>query len=126
MLLPPLSKSQKITLIVTAIFIVVCIIGFCNKPKKVVVKDYEPTYNTALIDSLKLNLREQQKLNLQYISRIDGLEKSLDSIKNLMAENKNKLTTIKKRRTDEKKVNYNAWTDNEFTRFFSSRYQGHQ
>lgn len=125
MLFPPFNKTQKITLIVTAIFIVVCIIGFCNRPKKIVVKDYQSTYSNSLIDSLKLNLREQQKLNLQYVNRIDGLEKSLDSIKNLMAENKNKLTTIKKRRTDEKKVNYNAWTDNEFTRFFSSRYHGH-
>lgn len=125
MLLPPISKTQKITLIVTAIFIIVCIIGFCNKPKTIVVNDNQTTFSNSLIDSLKLNLREQQKLNLQYVNKIDVLEKRLDSIANLMEENKKKLTTIKKRKTDDSKVTYNAWTDNEFTRFFSNRYQGH-
>ena len=126
--LPPITKEQKITLLLTAFFILLFIIFLFWKPSKVVYRDNDIPplpYKNSKIDSLENNLKKQTELNAKYVQRIDELEKSMDSIKNLIAENSKKITTIKKRRTDEKKVNYSAWTDNEFTRFFSNRYQGH-
>lgn len=126
MLPSPPPKAQKIILVVTAIMIVVLLIGICNRPKKLIYHDdvIRPL-SSAKVDSLELTIKEQKKLNDSYVIRIAELEKSIDSIKTLMEQNSKKITTIKKRRTDEKKVNYNAWTDNEFTRFFSNRYQQH-
>ena len=126
--LPPVTKEQKITLLFTAFLIILFFIFLLWKPKKDVYKN--PDFNNKIlsnetIDSLEYKLKKQTELNVVYVNRIEELEKSMDSIKTLITENSKKITTIKKRRTDEKKVNYNAWTDNEFTKFLSNRYQQH-
>lgn len=126
--LPPISKEQKFTLLFTALLIILFIIFLLWKPSKNVYRN--PDFDNKIlsnetIDTLEFRLKKQTELNVLYVNRIEELEKSMDSIKTLIAENSKKITTIKKRRTDEKKVNYNAWTDNEFTKFLSNRYQQH-
>jgi len=122
--LPPITKEQKFTLLFTGFLIVLFFIFLLWKPSKVTFKDTDyKGYNTKVIDSLEVRLKRQTQLNDTYLSRINELQDSMDSIKTLISENSKKITTIKKRRTDEKKVNYDAWTDNEFTRFFTDRYQ---
>jgi len=126
--LPPMNKEQKFTLLFTAFLIILFLIFLLWKPSKVVYKETEftpKTFDTKTIDTLEYRLKKQTELNVLYVQRIDELEKSMDSIKTLIAQNSKKITTIKKRRTDEKKVNYSAWTNNEFTRFLSNRYQQH-
>jgi hypothetical protein len=126
--LPPMTKEQKITLLITLLVIIIAFIFLMWKPRKVVYKDTDYTkslLDTKTIDTLEYRLRKQTELNVLYVQRIDELENSIDSIKTLIAQNSKKITTIKKRRKDEKKVNYNAWTDNEFTKFLSNRYQQH-
>jgi hypothetical protein len=125
MSLAPLSKEAKITLLIALLFIIIVFIFLFWKPHKVVYKETDYTYSTRTIDTLEFRLKKQTELNVLYVQRIDELEKSMDSIKTLIVENSKKITTIKKRRTDEKKVNYDAWTDNEFTKFLSNRYQQH-
>jgi effector-binding domain-containing protein len=126
--LPPITKEQKFTLLFTAFLILLFFIFLLWKPNKDVYRN--PDFNNKIlsnktIDTLEYRLKKQTELNVIYVNRIEELEKSMDSIKTLITENSKKITTIKKRRTDEKKVNYNAWTDNEFTRFLSNRYQQH-
>jgi hypothetical protein len=126
--LPPMTKEQKITLLFTALLIVLYFIYWLSKSNKVVYKDNDykvKPYDLKVIDSLEVRLKKQTQLNDAYVVRINELEQSMDSIKTLISANSKKITTIKKRRTDEKKVNYSAWTDNEFTRFFANRYQQH-
>jgi len=124
--IPPVTKEQKITLLFTAFVIIIFFIFLFWKPSKVNYKetDYNGNlYNSKVIDSLEFCLKKQTELNNAYIVEINNLEKSMDSIKTLITENSKKITIIQKRRTDEKKVNYYSWTDNEFTRFFTNRYQ---
>jgi hypothetical protein len=126
--LPPMPKEAKITLLIIFLVVIISAIFLLWKPHKVVYKDTDYTksiLDLKTIDTLEYQLKKQTELNIQYVQRIDELEKGMDSIKNLIAENSKKITTIKKRRKDETKVNYNAWTDNEFTRFFANRYQQH-
>jgi hypothetical protein len=126
--LPPMTKEQKITLLFTAVLIVLYFIYWLSKPNKIIYKDNDykvKPYDSKVIDSLEFRLKKQTQLNDAYVVRINELEQSMDSIKTLISANSKKITTIKKRRTDEKKVNYSAWTDNEFTRFFANRYQQH-
>jgi hypothetical protein len=126
--LPPMTKEQKITLLFTAVLIVLYFIYWLSKSNKIVYKDNDykvKPYDSKVIDSLEVRLKKQTQLNDAYVVRINELEQSMDSIKTLISANSKKITTIKKRRTDEKKVNYSAWTDNEFTRFFANRYQQH-
>jgi hypothetical protein len=126
--LPPMTKEQKFTLLFTAFLIILFLLFLLWKPSKVVYKETEftpKTFDTKTIDTLEYRLKKQTELNVLYVQRIDELEKSMDSIKTLIAQNSKKITTIKKRRKDENKVNYSAWTDNEFTRFFANRYQQH-
>ena len=123
--LPPISKEQKFTLLFTAFLILLFFLFFLWKPSKVVYNDSENSQKSINkeIDSLESKLKKQIIINVVLVERITELEKSRDSIKILIEEKSKKITTIKKRRKDEKKVNYNAWTDNEFTRFFTDRYQ---
>jgi hypothetical protein len=121
----PLSKEAKITLLIALLFTTIVFIFLFWKPHKIVYKETDYTYSTRTIDTLENRLKKQTELNVLYVQRIDELEKSIDSIKTLIEANSKKITTIKKRRKDEKKVNYNAWTDNEFTKFLSNRYQQH-
>ena len=124
--LPPITREQKITLLLTAFFVLLFLLFLFWKPNKIVFNETDSKgYNTKVIDSLEVRLKRQTQLNDTYLTRINELEDSMDSIKTLISENSKKITTIKKRRTDEKKVNYSAWTDNEFTRFFTNRYEQH-
>lgn len=125
MILPPITKEQKITLLITAFFLLTLCVFFFWKPSKEHIEYQPPLLNNARIDTLESKLRQQKILSESYIARINELEKFRDSVMNKMKNNNTKLTTIQKRRTDEKKVNYDAWTDNEFTRFFANRYQQH-
>lgn len=125
MILPPITKEQKITLLITAFFLLALCVFFFWKPSKEPI-EYKPQFiDNARIDTLENKLRQQKILSESYISRINELEKFRDSVMNKMKNNTTKLSNIQKRRTDEKKVNYDAWTDNEFTRFFANRYQQH-
>lgn len=125
--LPPITKEQKITLLFTAFAILLFIFFLLWKPTKIIQKDLVQTQTSINkeIDSLENKLKKQIEINVVLVQRISELEKSRDSIKVLIEEKSKKITTIKKRRKDEKKVNYNAWTDNEFTQFLSNRYQQH-
>jgi len=125
--LPPITKEQKITLLFTAFAILLFIFFLLWKPTKIIQKNFVQTQTSINkeIDSLENKLKKQIEINVVLVQRISDLEKSRDSIKVLIEEKSKKITTIKKRRKDEKKVNYNAWTDNEFTQFLSNRYQQH-
>ena len=119
-------KEKKVTLLFTLFVILVGVFIYVKKPftpRLVVRDDYIPEAKNVGIDSLKSQLAEQKKLNEVYADKIKGLEWKLDSIKFLIDSNKDKLANFKKRKKDEKRIDFSVWTDNDFTRYLSDRYK---
>lgn len=122
MIIPPITKGQKNTLIFTALLFFLLVIAFNWKSCNRQVSTKVVLYDTYAIDTLTLKLTKQSELNALYVQRISELEKAMDSLKVSIGQNKNKLTILKKRKKDESHFNYSSWTNNEFTKFLSDRY----
>jgi hypothetical protein len=122
MIIPPITKGQKNTLIFTALLLFLLVIAFNWKSCNRQVSTKVVLYDTYAIDTLTLKLTKQSELNALYVQRISELEKAMDSLKVSIGQNKNKLTILKKRKKDESHFNYSSWTNNEFTKFLSDRY----
>jgi hypothetical protein len=115
------QPKKKLAIIIYAILLLLILIAllYPNKPKPV---DKSNSVDTYLIDSLTLKLKREEELNNLYQERIANLEFKLDSINSLIQKNSIKIADLKKKKKDERNVDYSSWTNNEFTKFLSKRY----
>lgn len=116
------EKGQKNTILGIVILFFLLLILFNWKSCRPTISMQEPIYDSYAIDTITLKLTKQNELNALYLKRIYELEKDMDSLKESIGENNNKLMLLAKRKKDERDFNYNTWDNNEFTKFLSNRY----
>ena len=122
MITSPITKGQKNTVVFIVLLFFLMLILFNWKSCRPTISMQDPIYDSYAIDTLTLKLTKQSELNALYVQRISELEKDMDSLEQLVEQNKSKITVLTQRKKDESDFNYSNWTDNEFAKFLSNRY----